>query len=183
LTENLDKISAIFARVEKSGKGRINLISGNSMGGASAQYVAARLATTAGQDYTPAPMVLLDPQLLNKRHANHAVRSAKNGFAFDCPRGIAITLDSPTKPKKNLIGKMKSYAGYRHPGLLELKMPTLPDDAVRLIAEKDAHGNPALHRVKQDPRPMFGMGYHVDFNMGLSIYEIALSRFVGQATQ
>jgi hypothetical protein len=191
LTESLDEIADIFAQVEKSGKGRINLISGHSMGGASAQYVAARMATTeAHPQAPPPPMVLLDPQLLNNRHAAWAVRSAENSYQFDRPRGVAITLNSPTHPKKNLMGLMKSYAGYHYPGLLELKMPTLPGDAVmELVPEVDKKDRPVLnkyhenveHPVYGDPRPTMGLGYHMDPNRGLSIYEAAIHRFVGTA--
>jgi hypothetical protein len=187
LTESLDEIADIFAKVEKSGKGRINLISGHSMGGASAQYVAARLATTEAHPQSPAPpMVLLDPQLLNNRHAAWAVRSAEDSYKFDRPRGVAITLNSPTHPKKSLMGKMKSYAGYHYPGLLELKLPTLPGDAVMVPAPKiDKDGRPVPaerhETVLGDPRPVMHMGYHMDPGAGLSIYEAAIHRFVGTA--
>jgi hypothetical protein len=187
LTQPLDQIAEIFGRIEDRGLGRINIISGNSMGGASAQYISARLATRPGSEQAPPPMVLLDPQLLNNRHAAWAARSAKDTFQFDSPRGIAISLDSPTDPRKNLMGKLKSYAGYRHPGILELKMPTLPNDAVQVHTETaapqnndrdDRNARTLVRRSYADPRPVWHMGYHVDPQKGLSIYEAVMKRFV-----
>jgi hypothetical protein len=181
LTDTLDRIADIFAHIEKSGKGRINLISGHSMGGASAQYFAARLATITGQAQSRGPMVLLDPQLLNNRHAAHAVRDAEKAFPFDSPRGIAITLNSPAHPKKSLMGKMKSYAGYRHPGLLELKLPTLPNDVAQVVTRVDKNNKVVKQRVHSDPRPVMGMGYHLDPQKSHSIYEAAIHRWMGSA--
>jgi hypothetical protein len=176
LTETLDEIANIFAKIEKSGKGRINLISGHSMGGASAQYVAARLATSTHPQVLPS-MVLLDPQLLNNRHAAWAVRSAENDYKFDRPRGVVICLDSPAHPRKNLMGVMKSYAGYRYPGLLEVKMPCLPGDVVL----KPSFQRGGIRPTSGDPRPMFQIGYHMDPGAGMSIYEAAIHRFLGTA--
>lgn len=146
---------------------RFEFIGGLSMGGAAAQVFAAALQSRV-KLATPAPLVLLDPQLLNDAQARHAIAGGVHDYDFASPRGVAITLDYPAAPRKSLMGRMKGL-GFRSPGLVRIKLALTDIDRDKRLSNGD--------RINKPPKP-YGpplTGYHAD----VSLYKKALLRFTG----
>ncbi|MEF9385600.1 type III effector protein [Ralstonia solanacearum species complex bacterium KE056] len=144
---------------------RFESIGGVSMGGACAQIFAAALQSRV-KLAAPAPLVLLDPQLLNNAQARHATKGGVHDYDFGSSRGVAITLDYPAAPRKSLMGRMKGL-GYRSPGLVRIKLALQGDDSTKRLSNGDW--------VNAPPKP-YGpplTGYHGD----LALYTKALQRF------
>ncbi len=146
---------------------RFEFIGGGSMGGAAAQVFAAALQSHV-KLAAPAPLVLLDPQLLNNTQARHATKGGVHGYDFASLRGVAITLDYPAEPQLSLMGRMKGL-GYSSPGLVRIKLALQDDDRDKETSNGDW--------VNRPPKP-YGpplTGYHADF----VLYKKALLRFTG----
>ncbi len=146
---------------------RFEFIGGGSMGGAAAQVFAAALQSHV-KLAAPAPLVLLDPQLLNNTQARHATKGGVHDYDFASPRGVAITLDYPAEPHLSLMGRMKGL-GYSSPGLVRIKLALQDGDRDKQTSNGDW--------VNRPPKP-YGpplMGYHSDF----ALYKKALLRFTG----
>lgn len=136
------------------------------MGGASAQVFAAALQGSVKLVAPAAPLVLLDPQLLNDAQARHATKGGAHDYDFGGSRGVAITLDYPAAPRKSLMGRMKGL-GYQSPGLVRIKLALQDDDSVKQLDNGEW--------VNRPPKP-YGpplTGYHGD----LALYTKALLRF------
>ncbi|MCK4147382.1 type III effector protein [Ralstonia pseudosolanacearum] len=145
---------------------RFESIGGVSMGGASAQVFAAALQGSVKLVAPAAPLVLLDPQLLNDAQARHATKGGAHDYDFGGSRGVAITLDYPAAPRKSLMGRMKGL-GYQSPGLVRIKLALQDDDSVKQLDNGEW--------VNRPPKP-YGpplTGYHGD----LALYTKALLRF------
>ncbi|AMP40583.1 type III effector protein [Ralstonia solanacearum] len=146
---------------------RFEFIGGGSMGGAAAQVFAAALQSHV-KLAAPAPLVLLDPQLLNNTQARHATKGGVHDYDFASPRGVAITLDYPAEPQLSLMGRMKGL-GYSSPGLVRIKLALQDGDRDKQTSKGDW--------VNRPPKP-YGpplTGYHADF----VLYKKALLRFTG----
>ncbi|QCX52129.1 type III effector protein (plasmid) [Ralstonia pseudosolanacearum] len=144
---------------------RFESIGGVSMGGACAQIFAAALQSRV-KLAAPAPLVLLDPQLLSNAQARRATKGGVHDYDFGSSRGVAITLDYPAAPRKSLMGRMKGL-GYRSPGLVRIKLALQGDDSTKRLSNGDW--------VDAPPKP-YGppwTGYHGD----LALYTKALQRF------
>lgn len=144
---------------------RFESIGGVSMGGACAQIFAAALQSRV-KLAAPAPLVLLDPQLLSNAQARRATKGGVHDYDFGSSRGVAITLDYPAAPRKSLMGRMKGL-GYRSPGLVRIKLALQGDDSTKQLSNGDW--------VNAPPKP-YGppwTGYHGD----LALYTKALQRF------
>ncbi|MGR3832260.1 type III effector protein [Ralstonia pseudosolanacearum] len=142
-----------------------DFIGGASMGGAAAQVFAAALQSSI-KLAAPAPLVLLDPQLLNKAQARHATQGGKHEYDFASPRGVAITLDYPAVPRKSLMGRMKGL-GYSYPGLVRIHLALQNDDRRKQLDNGDWVDRPP----KAYGPPL--TGYHGD----ASLYKKAVLRF------
>lgn len=149
---------------------RFEFIGGASMGGAAAQVFAAALQSHV-KLAAPAPLVLLDPQLLDNAQARHATKGGVHGYDFASLRGVAITLDYPDAPRKSLMGRMKGL-GYRSPGLVRIKLALLDDDSTKQLSNGDWVNKPP----KAYGPPL--TGYHGD----VSLYKKAVLRFTANMT-
>ena len=65
---------------------------------------------------------------------------------FNKPHGIAITVDYAKKPSDGLMTIMKKR-GFKHPGILWLKMPLQSDDGNGFVSQKDKHTNNRISYV------------------------------------
>ena len=54
--------------------------------------------------------------------ARAAARNGTHGYDFQQQRGVALSLDYADKPHKGLMDLMKGPGGYRHPGLMHLRL-------------------------------------------------------------
>jgi len=135
-------------------------VCGVSMGGGSAQMFA-----TALQNHVQLPkeptLILLDPMLLNKKQARHAVERAPEDSApqandFKRPHGLMITLDASHAPRKNLVDRLQGV-GYKAEGLVRLHLGLERTDGLDLT----------------QPKPEWLMGYHGNRHL----YGKALHRF------
>ena len=154
------RIGELFTKVLRSSDFvHLDVVAGLSMGGGAAQTFVAGIEGRAAL-IKPPPVILLDPQLLNDRQARFAKKGAHLPVDFAKPRGVAITLDYTKRPHRGLMSKMKTFGGYRSPGLIELQLGLGDSDGDLGSAPK--------------PTPP-GLGYHGH----LSFYAAALSRFCG----
>ncbi len=144
---------------------RFEFIGGGSMGGAAAQVFVAALQSRV-QLAAPAPLVLLDPQLLNEAQARHATEGGVHDYDFSAPRGVAVTLDYPAAPRLSLMGRMKGL-GYRSPGLVRIKLALQDADRHKQTSDGDWVTRPP----KAYGPPL--TGYHGD----LALFRTALHRF------
>jgi len=135
----------------------LDLVSGLSMGGGSAQVFMAAIESRVALPKQPV-MILLDPVLLNNRQAQFAKKDGDLVVDYAKPHGIAVTLDYAKQPHRGLMTKMKTFGGYKYPGLVQLKLGLDDNDG--------NSGRPP----KSFPR---GLGYHSQ----LHFYAYALQRF------
>jgi len=162
-----DTVAEIMAHLlkEHGHKYQIDLVSGVSLGGGAAQAFLAGLESRTPLRVSPR-MVLLDPQLLNDAQAQFATRHGT--YDFQKPRGVAISLDYPHKPRKSLMDIMKGPGGYRHPGLMQIKLGLTQGDG------PDRGKNPG----KPESMPLvagLNLGYHADNDQ----FARAVRRFTG----
>ncbi|WP_192804873.1 hypothetical protein [Noviherbaspirillum aerium] len=174
--------AAVLADLSEKGTLNVDMVAGHSLGGAYAQYFKAAYESRGGSGQHKPAMVLLDPVLLNNKQAADAIRGAPHGYDYRAPRGIAITLDNVKAPAKSLLSHLKGM-GFKHPGLVHLKLDVKPGDAATFQWAKDAQGNsmllgdePVPMRQRDNPRPGMLMGYHID----TSVYEMAIHRFTSK---
>ncbi|WP_247362134.1 type III effector protein [Ralstonia pseudosolanacearum] len=158
---------AIDALQREGHEVRFDFIGGASMGGAAAQVFAAALQSRI-KLAAPAPLVLLDPQLLNRAQALHATKGGEHDYDFASPRGVAITLDYPAQPRKSLMGRMKGL-GYSYPGLVRIHLALQEDDRRKQLDNGDWVDRPP----KAYGPPL--TGYHGD----VTLYKKAVLRFTG----
>ncbi|WP_197388871.1 type III effector protein [Ralstonia pseudosolanacearum] len=161
---------AIDALQREGHEVRFDFIGGASMGGAAAQVFAAALQSRI-KLAAPAPLVLLDPQLLNRAQARHATKGGEHEYDFASPRGVAITLDYPAEPRKSLMGRMKGL-GYSYPGLVRIHLALQEGDRCKQLDNGDWVDRPP----KAYGPPL--TGYHGD----ASLYKKAVLRFTGNMT-
>ncbi|QOK99751.1 type III effector protein (plasmid) [Ralstonia pseudosolanacearum] len=161
---------AIDALQREGHEVRFDFIGGASMGGAAAQVFAAALQSRI-KLAAPAPLVLLDPQLLNRAQARHATKGGEHEYDFASPRGVAITLDYPADPRKSLMGRMKGL-GYSYPGLVRIHLALQEGDRCKQLDNGDWVDRPP----KAYGPPL--TGYHGD----PSLYKKAVLRFTGNMT-
>lgn len=175
--------AAVLAEMSEKGTLNVDMVAGHSLGGAYAQYFKAAYESRLGPGRHKPAMVLLDPMLLNNKQAADAIKGTEHGYDYRAPRGIAITLDNVKAPAKSLLSHLKGM-GFKHPGLVHLKLDIKPGDAATFRWAKDAEGRfmflddePVPMRQRDNPRPGMLMGYHID----TSVYEMAIHRFISQA--
>lgn len=127
-----DAVAAIMADLfEHHGhRYEISLVSGVSLGGGTAQAFLAGVESRTPLPVSP-PLVLLDPQLLNDAQARAATRNGPHGYDFQKQRGVALSLDYAGKPHKGLMDIMKRPGGYRHPGLMHIRLGLADGDGAR----------------------------------------------------
>lgn len=111
--------AAILAPALSRAGSRVELITGFSMGGATAQIFEAALAREMEAAQRPA-MVLFDPQLLTRRELAAAVGDRHEGV-----RGIAFTLNYDRRPKPSLSDRMMRL-GYSASHLVQIELPLAP---------------------------------------------------------
>ncbi|WP_157645106.1 hypothetical protein [Burkholderia ubonensis] len=143
----------------------LDFVGGASMGGAMAQIFLATVQSRATLPKPPA-MILLDPLLPNDKQAKRAIGDGTYPVDFSEPRGIALSLDYSSAPRKSLMSIQKGL-GRNNPGLVRLKLGLTDTDGI------DKNGN---RRPPRAYSPLGAMGYHGD----AILYAHALARFAGQ---
>ncbi|CDG82282.1 hypothetical protein [Janthinobacterium agaricidamnosum] len=109
-------------------RAKLELVSGFSLGGASAQVFKAALAAHHPVA-AKVPMVLADPQLLNNKQARRAVVEGGQVVDYAQPRGLALTFDYAGSPHRGVMGAMGA-AQFNYPGLVKLKLPLQAHDGL-----------------------------------------------------
>lgn len=176
--------SKVFAELSKKGSCCVDMVAGHSLGGGYAQYFTAAYTSEVGAKGGKPAMVLFDPMLLNDRQAADAIKRAPHDYDYSTLRGVAITLTNPKAPAPTLLSRMRG-AGFRHPGLVELKLDVQPADAADFKWGRDEKGNYLLSdgqgipiRHRSNPSPGRLLGYHEE----MSVFEMAIHRFTQKKT-
>lgn len=154
----------VLSKLSEQGYFRVDMVAGHSLGGGYAQYFTAAYTSRIKADGVKPAMVLFDPMLLNDRQAADAIKGAPYGYDYSTPRGVAITLNDSKAPAPTLLSRMKG-AGFRHPGLVELRLDVHPGDA--------ADNGQGLPVHLGNPSPGWLLGYHDE----MSVFEMAIRRF------
>ncbi len=158
----------VFQHILANPKYQLDLISGHSLGAGIAQCFAMAIGNPN--------LIMLDPQLLTDKQADLACSVTNDKAAlFSKPHGIAITVNYDKKPKDGLMEIMKNFR-FRHPGILQLKMPLQSTDGNGVIRKKDKSNN--FTEVSEEPKAG-KFGYH-GVKSDMVLFNHPISRFVNQ---
>lgn len=162
------EVAQIFSQFQQENPDfKIDLIIGNSAGGAKAQYFKAAFESRIDLTDKKPAMIVTDPQALNRKSFQVAIKDTPYGDNYDYrqPQGVAITLTNPTDHRKSpsLMGRMKAL-GSSYAGLIEVRLPVEYGDALVYTG---------MGMAPAPPKPMPLLGYHTQ----MEVYDMAIYRF------
>lgn len=166
------KAAEIFAKLlaDPASEARLDLLTGFSMGGGTAQFFKAALESRIDLPKKPA-LVVFDPQLLHDGQKREAVQGGTREYKFDEVQGLAITLDYDKNPRTPLMRHMKNR-GYPADGLLELELPLKPwGRENRSVVD----GRERVSFELTEPSGTL-LGYHKNF----ALFEDAIGNFLAE---